>query len=87
MEEIDVAIFAFDAAHRAALVNRSGQRCSAARRSSCSARRVSLGLAGSLGRRTARHTLTFPAAPALGSATRPCFGKAACRTSCWCSPT
>ncbi len=86
MEEIDVAVFAFDGDHRLRLVNRAGERLlnqPAERLLEQSAEL--LGLEPIPGRRRAAYRAKrhFRVGPRAGESAAACFAKAGCRTSWW----
>ncbi len=90
MEEIDVAIFAFDGERRLRLVNRAGERLldQPAERLLRARSPQHLGLAEYLegeAQRTVQRTFPGRHRRAGASAAAP-FAKADCRTSCWWSP-
>ena len=86
MEEIPVAVFAFDPDRRLRLVNRAGERL-LARPSErlLGLDAEALGLATCLERRAPPTSpRRFPAAPAAGKCGTRCSARADCRSSCWC---
>ena len=86
MEEIDVAIFAFDSEHKLRLVNRAGEKLLAKPAERLTGRSAAeLGLAECLEGEPARSPADarFPAVRAAGACAAACFAKAACRISCW----
>ena len=91
MEEIDVAVFAFDGEQRLRLVNRAGERLLAQPAERLLGRAADeLGLGG-VPRRASRRASLEASLPGrrgpLGGAPRHASARAACRTSCSCSPT
>ena len=89
MEEIDVAVFAFDGDRQLRLVNRAGERLL---NQPIGAAAGSIGGAAGTrpisGRRSAADRTADISGRdgALGHAAGACFAKAGCRTSCWWSP-
>ena len=86
MEEIDVAIFAFDGDQHLRLVNRAGERLLAQpseRIMNASAEALGLGRISGR-RRNAEHPADVSLrARAVGEFTGRCFAKAGCRINCW----
>ncbi len=88
MEEIDVAVFTFDGAHRLRLVNRAGERLLGRRRRAAAEqhRRASWASTPASTRRVAarRRTWRFPAASGGGRSGAAASARAASPTTCWC---
>ena len=91
MGEIDVAVFAFDEHERLRLVNRAGERLLGAPSERLLGHDAeALGLAACLDGPTTTADCggSFPGgAGRFGRAPRAASASAACRSSCWCSPT
>ena len=89
MEEIDVAIFAFDGDRKLKLVNRAGERLLAQPSERImNAERGLAGLAEFLGGDgNAEHPANLSLRlRTLGHSSRDCFAKEDCRINCWWSP-
>ncbi len=88
MEEIDVAIFAFDGDQQLRLVNRAGERLLAQPSERImNAERSSARTWRSFWAETKRRTSSerFPRAPGAGESIGRRFAKADCRINCWWS--